>query len=31
MNNKLGIRFDAGADVDIYYETEWTNCVEDDE
>jgi len=27
-NNKLGIRFDAEADVDLYYETEWTNCVD---
>lgn len=28
-NNKLGIRFDADADVDLWYETEWANCVEE--
>merc|ERR1712176_70606 len=27
-NNKLGIKFDADADVDLYYETEWTNCLD---
>ena len=27
-NNKLGIRFDSTADVDLYYETEWQNCIE---
>ena len=27
-NNKLGIQFDPEADVDLYYETEWTHCVD---
>ena len=27
-NNKLGIRFSAEADVDLYYETEWANCLD---
>merc|ERR1712110_810466 len=26
-NNKLGIRFDSSADVDLYYETEWIHTV----
>jgi hypothetical protein len=28
-NAKLGIKFDMNADVDLYYETEWTNCVDE--
>jgi len=27
-NNKLGLRFNEKADVDLYYETEWANCVD---
>jgi len=28
QNSKLGIMFDSEADVDMYYETEWTHCVD---
>jgi hypothetical protein len=27
-NPKLGIAFDADAEVDLYYETEWTHCID---
>lgn len=29
-NNKFGIRFDEDADVDLYYETKWTNCIDEE-
>lgn len=27
-NSKLGLKFDADADVDLYFETEWTPCID---